>query len=339
MTVELPFWFHATSVTVLSIILLVDLFIIARRPHQPSTRETSLWVAFYVTLALIFAGLIFVVGNANDPAGVSGAEHSIQFLAGWLTEYSLSVDNLFVFLLIMAKFQVPKQYQQEMLMLGIIVALILRAAFIIVGASLVENFTWLFYIFGGFLFWVALQQIRSVGGHDDDEGHDHPLIRRLQQSLKVSPEWDGTKWRTRVNGHTMFTPVFLVFLSLGVTDLLFAIDSIPAIFGITTSPFLVFTANVFALMGLRQLYFLLGAMVDKLYYLAHGVAVILAFIGVKLVFHALHTNEVPFINNGQHVDWVPEIETSWSLIVIAVSLVTAVALSLLRIRRTATTSE
>lgn len=334
MTAELPMWFQATSVAVLSIILLIDLFIIARRPHQPSTRETSLWVGFYVVLALIFAGLVYAVGNASDPAGVAGTEISIQFLAGWLTEYSLSVDNLFVFLLIMAKFAVPKQYQQEMLMLGIIVALILRAAFIIVGASLVENFTWLFYIFGGFLFWVAIQQVRSAGGHDDDDD-GHPLIRRLQHSLKVSPEWDGTKWRTRVNGQKMFTPVFLVFLSLGVTDLLFAIDSIPAIFGITTSAFVVFTANVFALMGLRQLYFLLGAMVDKLYYLAHGVAVILAFIGVKLVLHALHTNEVPFINNGQHVEWVPEIETSWSLVVIAVSLVTSVLLSLIRIRRNA----
>lgn len=335
MTAELPMWFQATSVAVLSIILLIDLFIIARRPHQPSTRETSLWVGFYVVLALIFAGLVYAVGNASDPAGVAGTEISIQFLAGWLTEYSLSVDNLFVFLLIMAKFAVPKQYQQEMLMLGIIVALILRAAFIIVGASLVENFTWLFYIFGGFLFWVAIQQVRSAGGHDDDDDDGHPLIRRLQHSLKVSPEWDGTKWRTRVNGQKMFTPVFLVFLSLGVTDLLFAIDSIPAIFGITTSAFVVFTANVFALMGLRQLYFLLGAMVDKLYYLAHGVAVILAFIGVKLVLHALHTNEVPFINNGQHVEWVPEIETSWSLVVIAVSLVTSVLLSLIRIRRNA----
>ncbi len=334
MDTTLPLWFEISSIAVISIILLLDLFVIARRPHIPSTREATMWVVFYVVLALIFALMIFFVGNSADPTGQLGGEISIQFLAGWLTEYSLSVDNLFVFLLIMARFSVPKQYQQEMLMLGIIVALVLRGAFILVGATLIESFTWLFYIFGGFLFWVAIQQVKSVG-HEDDPDHGNPLIAKLQASLKVSQEWDGTKWRTVVDGQKMFTPVFLVFLSLGVTDLLFAIDSIPAIFGITTSAFVVFTANVFALMGLRQLYFLLGALVDRLHYLAHGVAVILAFIGVKLVLHAFHTNELPFINGGHPVEWLPEIETSWSLVVIAVSLATAVIASLIRLRRLA----
>jgi tellurite resistance protein TerC len=319
---ELPLAFEVTSLVILTIILVADLAIVYKRPHVPSIREATLWVAFYVGLALIFALLMLIVG---------GGEHAGQFLAGWLTEYSLSIDNLFVFVIIMARFSVPRRYQQEVLMAGIIIALVLRGIFILLGAQLIENFSWIFYIFGAFLLCTAVRQaVGSEGGEDDPE---NGLVRYLRRHIRISPNFDGSKIRTTIDGHRFFTPMLIVLIAIGTTDLIFALDSIPAIFGITHSPFIVFTANVFALMGLRQLYFLLGGLLERLEYLKYGIAFILFFIGVKLVLHALHNNEVPFINGGEGVDWAPEIDTWTSLAVIVASMAVATVASLIKSRR------
>ena len=325
----LPDWFEISSFVVIIAILLADLFMVVRRPHVPSTRESALWISFYVTLAVIFGALVWWVSN---DAGLNGTELSLQFYAGWLTEYSLSADNVFVFLIIMSQFRVPRKMQQELLMLGIVLALIFRAIFILLGAQLLESYSWLFYIFGAYLVYVAIQQLREKDEHGS--GEDNAVMAWLKRVLRVHPEWrDTDRWRVMVNGEKFLTPAILVLISLGAIDLIFALDSIPAIFGITTSPFLVFTTNIFALMGLRQLYFLLGDLIDRLHYLGHGIAAILAFIGFKLVNHALHLNELPFINGGHHVEIVPEIPTWLSLIVIVVTLTVAVVASLLRTKR------
>lgn len=317
----LPAWFEITAYAVLLLILAVDLFLAYKRPHIPSTRESALWVGFYVLLALVFAGLMLWQGSV---------EHALQFVAGWATEYSLSIDNLFVFVIIMAKFSVPRKYQQEVLMVGIIIALVLRGIFIILGAQLIENFSWIFYIFGAFLVYTAIQQARE--NHDDMEETENGVIRFLRKRITITETYEGVKLRTVMDGKKVWTPILVVFIAIGTTDLVFALDSIPAIFGITQDPFIVFTANVFALMGLRQLYFLLGDLIDKLEYLHYGIAFILAFIGVKLFFHALHENELPFINGGKHVEWAPEINTWVSLGVIIASMAVATIASLVKIR-------
>jgi tellurite resistance protein TerC len=321
MTLEIPLWFEIGTYIALVLILAADVFIAYRRPHVPSTRESALWITFYVVLALVFAGLMLLIGDA---------EHAGQFVAGWLTEYSLSIDNLFVFLIIMARFSVPRRYQQEILMVGIILALVFRGIFILLGAALISNFSWIFYIFGLFLVYTAANQ--AFTSHDEEEQMENSLIRMLRRRIAITDGYEGAKLRTTIDGRRVFTPVLIVFIALGTTDLVFALDSIPAIFGITTEPFLVFTANVFALMGLRQLYFLLGDLVEKLVYLKYGIAVILAFIGVKLFFHALHENELPFINGGHHVEWAPEIGTFTSLAVIVGAMAIAVLASVIKLR-------
>jgi tellurite resistance protein TerC len=321
MELALPAWFEIGSFVVLLLILVADLTLAYKRPHIPSTRESALWVSFYVGLALIFALLLLVVG---------GAEHAGQFIAGWVTEYSLSIDNLFVFVIIMARFSVPRKYQQEVLMVGIIIALVLRGIFILIGAQLIENFSPIFYFFGAFLLYTAVQQ--AIQTEDDMEKSESAVIRLLRRRIRITEHYDGGKIRTVVDGRSTFTPILVVFIAIGMTDLVFALDSIPAIFGITQDPFIVFTANVFALMGLRQLYFLLGDLIDKLVYLKYGIAFILAFIGVKLIFHALHENEVPFLNGGKPVEWAPEISTTTSLAVILGAMALATLASLVKIQ-------
>jgi tellurite resistance protein TerC len=318
---SIPLWFEIGTYVALALILGFDIVLAFKRPHIPSTRESALWIGFYVALAIVFAVLLLVF---------DGPEHSGQFVAGWLTEYSLSIDNLFVFLIIMGRFSVPRKYQQELLMAGIIIALVLRGIFILLGAALIENFSWVFYIFGLFLLYTAANQ--AFTNHDDEAETENKLIGFLRRRIAITERFDGAKLRTTVDGRRVFTPVIIVLLALGTTDLVFALDSIPAIFGITQEPFLVFTANVFALMGLRQLYFLLGDLVDKLVYLKYGIAFILAFIGVKLFFHALHENELPFINGGQHVEWAPEIDTFVSLGVIVGAMAVAVIASMIKLR-------
>ena len=316
----LPLWFEIGSLIVLTLIIVADLILAYKRPHIPSPKESALWIGFYVSLALIFALLMFVLGDA---------EHGGQFIAGWLTEYSLSIDNLFVFIIIMGRFKVPRQYQQEVLMVGIILALFFRGIFILLGAQIIENYSWVFYIFGLWLLYTAWGQ--AFGNHDDDGKKENGMVRLLRKRVAITDEYHGGKMRATVDGKRVFTPILIVFIALGTTDVVFALDSIPAIFGITQSPFIVFTANVFALMGLRQLYFLLGDLLDRLTYLKYGIAFILAFIGVKLVMHALHTNELPFINGGQSVAWAPEISTWVSLGVIVAAMLVATLASVAKL--------
>lgn len=307
----------AGTLVALTAVLLVDLLIIGRRPHEPSVRESSLWVAFYVGLALIFGVGVWLT---------SGASAAGQFYTGWLTEYSLSVDNLFVFVIIMARFGVPRQYQQKVLLVGIVLALVMRGGFIAAGAALITQFSWVFYIFGAFLIYTAVNLARQ-GEPDEDEFSENVLIRWSRKALPISKDYDGAKLTTHAAGKRLFTPMLIVMIAIGTTDLIFALDSIPAIFGITQEPYLVFTANVFALMGLRQLYFLLGGLLDRLIYLSYGLAVVLGFIGVKLVLEALADNQVPFINGGEHVGWAPHIPIWLSLLVIIGTLGIATAAS------------
>ncbi|MBB4071003.1 tellurite resistance protein TerC [Canibacter oris] len=316
----LPVWFEVGSMIVLISILLLDLLFIIKRPHVPSMKEAALWVGLYVTLALVFAGAMFLIGDA---------QHGSEFLAGWLTEYSLSIDNLFVFVMIISAFKVPQAYVQRALMIGIVLALIFRGIFILAGAALIEQFSWIFYIFGAWLIYTAWKQIKHDEESADSEGW---MVRMIKKTLPFTDDYHGGKLSIMQDGKRLFTPFMLVLLALGSTDILFALDSIPAIFGITQSPFIVFTANIFALMGLRQLYFLLGGLLEKLVYLHYGIAAILAYIGVKLVLHAISHNELPFINGGQHIEiWTPS--TWFSLGVIVFCMLAATIASLVHMRR------
>ncbi|GGM38997.1 integral membrane protein TerC (tellurium resistance) [Micromonospora sonchi] len=313
----------AVTLVALTAVLLVDLLIIGRRPHEPSVRESSLWVALYVGLALLFgAGLWLTAGGS-----VAG-----QFYTGWLTEYSLSVDNLFVFIIIMGRFAVPRAYQQKVLLIGIVLALVMRGAFIAAGAALISQFGWVFYIFGAFLIYTAINLARQ-GESAEEEFRENVLIRWSRRALPISRGYDGAGLTVRENGRRMFTPMLIVMIAIGTTDLIFALDSIPAIFGITHEPYLVFTANVFALMGLRQLYFLLGGLLDRLIFLSYGLAVVLGFIGIKLVLEALADNNLPFLNGGEPIGWAPHIPIWLSLLVILVTLSIATVASLVRSSR------
>jgi tellurite resistance protein TerC len=266
-------WVRWTTILVTTVLLAVDVFVIGRRPHEPSIREVTRDLIFYIGAAILFGLGVFYF---------AGAQYGTDFFAGWLTEYSLSVDNLFIFIIIMNKFAVPRQLQQSALLVGIVLALVMRGIFIAVGAAAINQFSWVFYLFGLFLVWTAYKLAK-----DDDmdgEHYDQPrIVTYAQTHLPVTDKWNGVKLTVRENGKRLYTPMFIVVLSLGMTDLLFALDSIPAIYGLTREPYLVFTANIFALMGLRQLYFLIGDLLQRLVYLAYGLAVLLAFIGVKLI--------------------------------------------------------
>ena len=300
----------AITLVLLLAMLVIDLLIVGRRPHEPSMRESALWVAVYVGLAVLFGiGMFFW----------HGSRFAGEFFAGWLTEYSLSVDNLFVFMIIMSRFAVPRVYQQKVLLAGIVIALIMRGAFIAVGGTLINEFVWVFYIFGAFLIYTAIKLARG-GENDESNFKENALIRVTRRFLREDQP-TGTRNSTMTRSATI-----IVMIAIGTTDLIFALDSIPAIFGLTKSTYIVFTANVFALMGLRQLYFLLGGLLDRLVYLSIGLSFVLGFIGVKLIFEALHGNDLPFINGGQPVEWAPELPIWLSLVVIvAVLAITAVA--------------
>ena len=292
----------AITVVVTVGVLLVDLFVIGRRPHEPTMGEVSRHLVFFIGLAVLFGLGLWFFAEPHELSPNPGAE----FFAGWLTEYSLSIDNLFIFIIIMANFAVPRKYQQTALMIGIVLALIMRAIFIVVGAAAINEFSWVFYIFGAFLLWTAVKLAKEGANDDDEEEYEeNRLVRFAENHLPATKEWHGTKLFTKENGKRLITPMFLVVLTLGTTDLLFALDSIPAIYGLTQDPYLVFTANVFALMGLRQLYFLIGGLLQRLIYLSYGLAILLGFIGVKLVLHAMHENELPFINGGEHISGRP----------------------------------
>ena len=310
--------FEVATFVVLGVLLVVDLVMVARRPHLPSMRESGLWVAFYILLALGFAAVLLAVGEPHK----AGA-----FVAGWATEYSLSVDNLFVFVVIMSRFAVPRENQQKVLLVGIYLSLLLRGACILLGAAAIQRFAWVFYAFGAFLVYTAVQLLREHG--PAEEYKENALVRRARRVLPLSDGYDGAKLTTHVRGRRLLTPLVIVLLAIGSTDVLFALDSIPAIFGLTKDPFVVFTATLFALMGLRQLYFLLGGLLDRLVYLPKGLSVILAFIGVKLVLEALASNELGWVNGGDPVEWAPVIPIWFSLAVIGGVLLVTTLLSLL----------
>lgn len=317
MNVSTTEWIITVAAT-LSVIL-IDVIRIVRKPHEPSTRESAVTLGLYVSFAVLFGIWI---------TSYHGTQYGIEFFAGWLTEYSLSVDNLFIFLIIMASFKVPRKYQQEALMVGIILALIFRAIFIAVGAVAIERVSSIFYLFGAFLIYTAWTLLKDED-HSDD--YENAFIRFTKKHWEVSENWNGLKLLVVENGVRMISPMLLVIIALGTTDLMFALDSIPAIYGLTKEPYIVFTANVFALMGLRQLYFLLGDLVNRLVYLSYGLAIVLAFIGIKLILHALHTNTLPFINGGEHVN-VPEIHILFSLGFIIVTLTVTAVASLIKTR-------
>ncbi len=319
-------WVWIVTLVAVLAVLAVDLLIVGRRPHEPSMKESGGWVAFYVALALAFGAGIWIF---------AGGQPAAEFYTGWLTEYSLSVDNLFIFMIIMARFAVPRQLQQKVLLIGIVLALLMRGAFIAAGAALISQFSWVFYIFGVFLVYTAISLLKE-GENDEDDFKENVLIRWAKRALPVSSTFgDGRMMTVTDTGKRLFTPMLIVMIAIGTTDLLFALDSIPAIFGITKEPYLVFTANVFALMGLRQLFFLLGGLLERLVYLNYGLSAVLAFIGVKLFLEALHTNTIPFINGGHGVHWAPEIPIWLSLLIIIGTLGIATAASLIKSSRDA----
>ncbi len=321
---NVPQWAWWLTIVLMCLLLLLDVVIVARRPHVPSRREVTVALVGYIGAALVFGLGVW---------WLAGSRYAGEFYAGWLTEYSLSIDNLFIFLLIMARFAVPEKLQQSALLSGIVIAIILRGLFIALGAAAINAFSWVFYLFGAFLIYTAVTLVRE-GSTSDDEFEENRLMRFVEARLPATTEWHGTQVFVRENGRRLITPMFVVIVALGTTDLLFALDSIPAIFGLTKEPYLVLTANLFALMGLRQLYFLIGGLLERLVYLTIGLSVLLAFIGLKLLLHALHTNELPFINGGHHVD-VPEIPIAVSLGAIVVILGVTTVASLLRTRRDA----
>jgi tellurite resistance protein TerC len=316
-------WVWILTIGLTLVVLLFDVVIIGRRPHVPSMAEAGRYLALYVMLAVFFGLGVWYF---------SGADYATQYFAGWLTEYSLSVDNLFVFLIIMAKFGVPEKLQQSALMVGIVIALILRGIFIGLGAAAINHFSWIFYVFGAFLIYTAVKLARE-GESDDDEYEENVLLKWVEARFPATNVWQGTKLFATLNSGRVITPMFIVILALGTTDLLFALDSIPAIFGLTQEPFLVLAANVFALMGLRQMYFLIGGLLKRLVYLGVGLAVLLSFIGIKLILHALHVNQLPFVNGGQPVTGAPDISIGQSLTVIVSILAVTTIVSLLKSRK------
>ncbi|MFV0427340.1 MAG: TerC family protein [Beutenbergiaceae bacterium] len=326
---DVPGWMWIVTLAIVVTMLTVDFVGHVRRPHRPTVGEAARWTGVYYGIAALFGVFVWVS---------LGSEFGIQYYNGWVLEASLSVDNLFVFVLIMSSFRVPREYQQKVLLIGIIIALVLRAGFIFLGAALVEQFSFVFYIFGAFLLWTAWSQVRKSG--EDEEFRENIVLRAVRRIFPTTEGYVGDKMVVRSQGRWHVTPMLIVMVAIGSADLLFAVDSIPAIFGVTQHVFLIFAANAFSLVGLRQLFFLIDGLLDKLVYLHYGLAAILAFIGVKLVIHAMHTNELPFINGGEHITAVPEIPNQVSLIYIVVVLaMTAITSLTIGAKRHPATSE
>jgi tellurite resistance protein TerC len=321
--VNVPVWLWFATIGGLAAVILADLFLVDHKPHEVTMKEATRWVVFYVALAVLFGlGIWFFAGGT----------YAGEFFAGYITEYSLSVDNLFVFVVIMSAFAVPAIHQHRVLLVGIVIALVMRGLFIAVGAAAINALSWVFYLFAAVLVYTAVKMIREgVGGHDG-EWTEPKVVGLVRRVLPVTDQYHGSSTTVRIDGKRWATPMLIVMIAIGLTDLLFALDSIPAIFGLTQEAYLVFSANAFALMGLRQLYFLLGGLLNKLIYLPYGLAVILSFIGVKLVLHALHENELPFLNGGHPVP-VPEIGIGLSLsVIVGVLAITTIA-SLVAVKR------
>jgi tellurite resistance protein TerC len=307
MTVSLTTWV-ITLVALIAIIVL-DLIIVDRRPHDFTAREATKWISFYVFLAMVFAVIVWVQ---------YGASFAGQFVAGYITEYSLSVDNLFVFLVIMTSFAVPSALQHRVLLVGIVIALILRGILIVVGAEIIERFQGVFFIFAAFLFFTAW---KVWSGEDEEPDPDtNRMVTFISKRVPTTTEYDGSRLVTKIGGKRFLTPLALVMLAIGTTDLLFALDSIPAVFGITSEAYLVFAANAFALMGLRQLFFLIRDLITKLRHLNKGIALILVFIGIKLLLEACHSVL------GWNVPLVPV----WLSLVVIIAILAATTLLSLR---------
>ncbi|EID73535.1 tellerium resistance protein [Rhodococcus opacus RKJ300 = JCM 13270] len=310
-----PFAWIVTIVVIIAL-LAFDYFFHVRHAHIPTLREAAIWSSIYVGLALLFGVAVLIFG---------GVDMGSEYFAGYVTEKALSVDNLFVFLIIMSSFRVPREDQQKVLLFGIVFSIFARTAFIFLGAALINSFAWVFYFFGLILLITAGNMLRPET--EDSHSADNFIIRIAKKFMHTTEHYDGDKLFTIENGKRAMTPMLLVMVAIGGTDILFALDSIPAIFGLTQNVFVVFTATVFSLMGLRQLYFLLDGLLDRLIYLSYGLSAILAFIGVKLILHALHENNLPFVNDGEPVN-VIEISTFASLAVIIGILVITVVASL-----------
>jgi len=321
---DVPFWVWALTIGLIVGMLIFDLVGHVRTPHAPTLRESAIWSGVYVGIAVVFGLLIF---------WFYGAQFGGEYFAGYITEKSLSVDNLFVFVLIMAAFGVPRDLQQKVLLFGITFALVLRTIFIAVGAAAIANFSWVFYLFGAILIYTAWVQARS-GGHDDEDAYkENAVLRFARKRLRTTEEYHSDRMTVKLDGKRFLTPLAIALIAIGTADIIFAVDSIPAIFGLTQETYLVFAANAFSLLGLRQLFFLIDGLLDRLVYLSYGLAVILGFIGAKLVIHALHTNELGFINGGEHVTVIPQIPTWLSLTVILVTLLVTTVASLAKNRR------
>lgn len=307
-------------------LLAFDFFFHVRKAHVPKLREAAIWSALYVGIAVLFGVGVLIF---------AGSDLGSEYFAGYVTEKALSVDNLFVFLVIIASFRVPREDQQKVLLFGIAFALVARTGFIFLGAALINAFAWIFYLFGLILLLTA----GSILKKDDDDSRkaDNFVIRGAKKVIRTTEHYDGDKLFTKVDGKRAMTPMLLVMVALGGTDILFALDSIPAIFGLTQHVYIVFTATAFSLLGLRQLYFLIDGLLDRLVFLSYGLATILGFIGVKLILHALHENNVPFVNDGEPVR-VAEISTTLSLVVIIGVLLVTVVASLLSKRGKAETA-
>lgn len=316
MHVPLYIWL-VTSAVILGFFVF-DFVSHVRTPHEPTMKESGGWALFYMSMACVFGGLVWWLWDS---------EHALQFFTGYITELSLSVDNLFVFALIMGSFKIPRAYQQKVLLIGIVMALVFRLVFILLGAVIISAWAWVFYIFAAFLIYTAIKLVYDeVTDQEDPDPNDMLVVKTLRKVIPVTKSYHSDRLVSATEaGKKAVTPLFVALLSIGFIDVMFAFDSIPAIFGITQESFLVFTANAFALLGLRQLYFLLNGLLDKLVYLPYGLAIILGFIGVKLLLHALHENNLPFINGGEGLN-VPEVGTVASLLVIVGTLaVTAIA--------------
>jgi tellurite resistance protein TerC len=311
MTVSPLVW--GITLFVVFLVYLVDFIHAKRNPHIVTIREATSWVVVYVSAALIFGGGMWYF---------RGAQAGQEFIAGWITEYSLSVDNLFVFVIILSAFSVPKMYQQTVLQIGILGALILRLMFILVGAALIARFSWIFFIFGAFLVYTAIKLVKHNGVEFDPA--NSKVLKLAEKIIPITPQFHEGKFRVKIANKYFYTPMFIVMIAIFSTDIVFALDSIPAIFGLTSDPYIVFTANAFALMGLRQLYFLLDGLLAKLIYLGYGLAIILGFIGIKMLLHAAHENGFP---------QVFEIPISLSLIVIVSTITITVIVSLIQAKR------
>jgi len=302
----------AATIGVIVALILVDLFTVSSKPHDVMFKEATLWSIFYIGIAVIFG--VWVWSNY-------GSQFGTEYFAAYLVEKSLSVDNLFVFVIILAQFAVPSIYHQRVLLIGVILALVLRGIFIAVGAAALAAFSFTFVIFGAILIWTGVGLFRHWD--EDPEPGDNFIVKQVRKRIATVNEYHGTKLFVRIDGKRLATPMFLVMIAIGATDLLFALDSIPATFGVTSEAFLVFAANAFALLGLRALYFLIKGLLDKLIYLSLGLSIILIFIGIKLVLtfvHEIYTE-------------VPKIPTLWSLAVIALILIISTVASLIKSKR------